>query len=267
MILDIYPRIYTQSHTDNPTSPSFTQALCSAPPGPDLFYAIGWYWHHARYSSSDQPRRASDHLVAVLAPFARTLPLRVARVLTNPASLRIHQAIGEWAALLPSSPPDPCAFGGRILLVLIEALGGQLNHLHQDRPVPPRLSLYCWGHLAHTLLQTLATFFTSRRTAREHMLTFAPADNLFELLRDTLDRCVGTDPGHAHSLTLPRNPSAWLANHGWVATNPAYSQAMRSAMCTQVLYFSDDSLALGEQPSSDADANARWHDDWRTEHA
>ena len=97
----------------------------------------------------------------------------------------------------------------------------------------------------------------------ERMLTFSPADNLFELLRDTLDRCVGTDPGHAHSLTLPRNPSAWLTNHGWEAISPAYSQAMRSAMCTQILYFSDDSLALGKKPTSDVGATARWLEDWR----
>ena len=130
---------------------------------------------------------------------------------------------------------------------------------------PSRLSLFCWGHVAHTLLRALASFFT-RRTSSQRMLTFSPADNLFERLRDTLDLCVGTDPVTAHVLTLSHNPAAWLANNGWMAVNPAYSQAMRSALCTQVLYFSDGPLALGKRPSSDAAADKRWHDDWHTEH-
>ena len=139
----------------NPDSPTFTQVLCSAPPGPDLFHAIWWYWHHSRFSSTNHVRQASTRLVDVLASYARSIPLHAGRVLSNPASLRIYQAIGEWTALLPSSPPpDVCAYGGRIFLVLIEALGGQHNHLHQNRPICPRLSLYCWGHLAHTLLQS-----------------------------------------------------------------------------------------------------------------
>ena len=134
--------------------------------------------------------------------------------------------------------------------------------------VPFPFSLYCWGHVALTLLQAMVPFFSPRDPPiTKRILAFCPGDDIFHRLRDTLDLCVGTRPENAHAITLFRKPAYWLTNNGWTTINPAYSQAMRTTLCAQILYLSDGALVFGKRPATDPEAEARWREDWRVEHA